>query len=262
MTQSNRNQFSNSATTDWKPLIARHWSQRSDGYNRWVLRSLRTPGYRKPFEAIFSRVFGPPPLHIVDVGTGPGVVSFLLKGLGHKLTAVDLSEGMLEQARLNSKTLHYDVEFQQADAENLPFADASFDGLASRLVLWNLTNPERALREWVRVLRPGGKLVILDCDMGKLRPGWWWRKLWQIASAPIVILTEQRNPLEKRMKRKDVNRLPMSQVKRPDWEMEQLRKLGLSELRKETVGRAQLGLLDYLKYGYWGGYVGVSGVKR
>ena len=52
--------------------------------------------------------------------------------------------------------------FEQADAEQLPFAPASFDLVISRHVLWTLPHPEAAIDEWIRVLRPGGRLVVVD----------------------------------------------------------------------------------------------------
>jgi ubiquinone/menaquinone biosynthesis C-methylase UbiE len=254
-------EFRNLRLQDWKPAIARHWTRDSDGYNRWVLHCLRSQTYRRPFEAIFSRVFGDEPLKLLDVGAGPGVLAFLLTGLGHRVTGIDLSPGMLKQAHQNAALLGLNVEFQPGDAEQLPFPDESFDGLASRLVLWNLPNPERALAEWARVLRPGGKLVIIDVDMQSIRREWWWRKPLHVASAPLVMLTERRNPLKNQMSGQDIDKLPMSHVARPDWEIAELAKLGFTGLRVERVNRASVGWMEFLKYGCWGDYIGLSGVK-
>src|SRR5206468_6300757 len=54
------------------------------------------------------------------------------------------------------------VRFEPADAEHLPYPDGSFDLVISRHVLWTLPHPEEALDEWLRVLRPGGRLAIID----------------------------------------------------------------------------------------------------
>ena len=54
------------------------------------------------------------------------------------------------------------VRFEEADAEALPFAPASFDLVVSRHLLWTLPHPEAAIDEWRRVLRPGGRLVVVD----------------------------------------------------------------------------------------------------
>jgi ubiquinone/menaquinone biosynthesis C-methylase UbiE len=54
------------------------------------------------------------------------------------------------------------VRFEQGDVEQLPFAAGSFDLVASRHLLWTLPHPEAAIDEWIRVLRPGGRLVVID----------------------------------------------------------------------------------------------------
>src|SRR4029077_15673916 len=54
------------------------------------------------------------------------------------------------------------IRYEEADAELLPFAAASFDIAVSRHLLWTLPHPERAMDEWIRVLRPGGRLIVVD----------------------------------------------------------------------------------------------------
>ena len=54
------------------------------------------------------------------------------------------------------------IRYEEADAELLPFAAASFDIAVSRHLLWTLPHPERAMDEWIRVLRPSGRLIIVD----------------------------------------------------------------------------------------------------
>jgi ubiquinone/menaquinone biosynthesis C-methylase UbiE len=239
----------------------RRWNRDADGYNRWVLRSLHSAGYRAPFEELLRRTFGEMPRRILDAGTGPGIMAFLLAGMGHRVTAIDLSEGMLRQARANAALLDLDVEFQQGDAENLIFPDGTFDGLVSRLVLWNLPNPRRALAEWCRVLRPGGVLLIIDVDMGETRRNWWWRKPWHIASAPLVLLTEGRNPLKNRTTAAALDRLPLTRERRPGWEFAELQRLGFEALEIGSIRRSAAGWMEFLKYGCWGTYVSVSGRK-
>jgi ubiquinone/menaquinone biosynthesis C-methylase UbiE len=253
-------EFRDLPVSEWKPTVARHWSRDASGYNKWVLRCLRSKAYRRPFESLFLSTFGTRPLNILDVGTGPGVMAFILAELGHRVTAIDLAPGMLDQARSNAQRLNLSVDFQQGDAEVLSFPQASFDGLISRLVLWNLPNPAKALTEWARVLKPGGKLLIIDADVHRVRKTWWHRP-WHIASAPLVMLTEGRNPLLHKMSKEDLEKLPLAHVQRPDWEIARLGQLGLHSLRIENISRHGLGWLEFLKYGCWGDYVSISGQK-
>src|SRR5262249_45282032 len=75
---------------------------------------------------------------------------------------------MLAEARRKAAQQNLSVRFEEADAEQLPFSSDSFDLAISRHVLWTLPHPEAAIDEWVRVLRPGGRLVVVD---GQFDPG-------------------------------------------------------------------------------------------
>lgn len=102
---------------------------------------------------------------VLDVGTGTGVIPLAgstASGPGVKFVGVDLSEGMLAKARQNAvdKGLQTRIEFLKMDAENLVFADNSFDAVISLYALHHFPNPTRALSEMFRVLKPGGKVVI------------------------------------------------------------------------------------------------------
>ena len=69
---------------------------------------------------------------------------------------------MLEEARANAEALRLTVRFQKADITQTHCPDRSFDAVLSRNAVWNLPAPEAALREWVRILKPGGKLLYAD----------------------------------------------------------------------------------------------------
>lgn len=97
---------------------------------------------------------------MVAVGTGRD-----LPFLHDDVTAVagiDLSPPMLEQARRRARDLHLDADLRVGDAEHLPFDDATFDTVTAVLSLCTIPRPEVALAEARRVLRPGGRLLLLD----------------------------------------------------------------------------------------------------
>jgi ubiquinone/menaquinone biosynthesis C-methylase UbiE len=79
-----------------------------------------------------------------------------------RLTAVDLSTGMLGRARSRAADLGLDVDFREADAAALPFGDAGFDTVVCTLALCAVADRGAALDEMVRVLRPGGLLLLVD----------------------------------------------------------------------------------------------------
>jgi len=102
------------------------------------------------------------PADVLDVGTGTGFLALLLSELGHRVRGVDLAEGMLAQARSKAAERRLAVTFEVGDAMDPSGEDGSVDALVSRHVFWTLTDPERALRNWRRLLRPSGRLVIID----------------------------------------------------------------------------------------------------
>jgi len=100
--------------------------------------------------------------NILDVGCGTGVMSLLaLQKEAAKGVCGDISKYMLERARDKADQQGYGVDriyFRQLDAESLPFEDASFDAAMTGMTLGLLPDQDKAIREMVRVLRPGGFL--------------------------------------------------------------------------------------------------------
>lgn len=105
-----------------------------------------------------------PAMRVLDVAAGTGASSIEFVRAGADVVAVDFSEGMLEEGRRR----HPEIDFRQADAMNLPFEDNSFDAVTTSFGLRNIQDFDRALREFYRVLRPGGHLVV--CEFS--RPTW------------------------------------------------------------------------------------------
>ena len=99
---------------------------------------------------------------VLDVATGPGVVAFRAASRGAStVIGVDLAPRMLELAAAQYPR----VDFRQADAEDLPLADHSFDCVVSNFGIGHFPRPERALSEFVRVLTPGGAVAVSWWDV-------------------------------------------------------------------------------------------------
>ncbi len=90
--------------------------------------------------------------------------------MGHKVTGVDLSLGMLEKAKYNAQNMGLEIDFFHGDAEDLPFEDSSFDLVTNKFLLWTLQQPDCAAREWKRVLKPGGMVFSIDGEWFDPRP--------------------------------------------------------------------------------------------
>lgn len=90
--------------------------------------------------------------------------------MGHEVTGIDLSEGMLEKAEHNAENMNLEIDFFHGDAENLSFESGSFDLVTNKFLLWTLQDPSCAVREWRRVLKPGGMVFSIDGDWFDPRP--------------------------------------------------------------------------------------------
>lgn len=126
--------------------------------------------------------------NVLDVGTGTGDVAAALAADGHSVAGVDFSESMITAARQKLDALNR-VRFEVASADRLPFQTGSFDGITSAFVIRNLFQggilPE-SLREFHRVLRPGGRMVHLELSRPPNGLLSWGHDLYLKSVLPLV----------------------------------------------------------------------------
>ncbi len=206
---------------DLKKTIRQYWDKRSKDYDC-------SPGHTDlpdVWKSVLSKIFTKKG-RILDIGTGTGFLAILLAELGHEVVGVDISKGMLEKAK--SKAKHLDISFKLGDAENLPFSDNSFDATICRHVLWTLPNPERALQEWYRVVKPGGKVVIID---GAWHNETAFSKVKSFVGKLGIAITERRNPWKLNYAKKlPLRRLP------PESYVKLLEDVGFSRVSMHDLG--------------------------
>jgi ubiquinone/menaquinone biosynthesis C-methylase UbiE len=146
-----------------KQQVAAHWDRRAAHFDEDFGHSIGSPAERAAWDRILDLVApAGAPLDALDAGCGTGFLSLELAVRGHRVTGVDFAPAMLAEARRKAAAAGLSIRFEEADAEHLPFAAGSFDLAISRHVLWTLPHPEAAIDEWLRVLRPGGRLAIID----------------------------------------------------------------------------------------------------
>lgn len=221
-----------------------YWSNRASGYSAVNQEELQTDQHRVWQETLQSAIrshFGKDAreLRILDIGTGPGFFAIVLTELGHRVTAVDCTAAMLEQARGNAGALAEKIDFRLMNAEELSFPEGSFDVIVSRNLTWNLHHPEKAYGSWNRVLKPGGLLLNFDAN--------WYRYLHDDkamdghkADRNNVALTQVADDTAGT----DVEAMesiaylaPLSAQNRPEWDIRLLKGLGMSARADREVWR-------------------------
>ena len=220
-----------------------YWTCRASGYSEVNRLELRTAQRQKWKDCLCAelalafpdRAFAE--LHVLEVGTGPGFFAILLREMGCDVTAIDFTPAMLTEAKENAGALADEIRFIEMNAEEMSFANMSFDAVISRNLTWNLPHPERAYAEWVRVLKPGGLLLNFDAN--------WYAYLFD-HDARSAYKRDRLNSAEQGVwdqnVGKDFNvmediarRMPLSNIHRPDWDLRLLQVLDLEADSDETV---------------------------
>jgi ubiquinone/menaquinone biosynthesis C-methylase UbiE len=146
-----------------KRHVAAHWNRRAAHFDEDFGHSIGSSEERAAWDRVLALCLPQrEPLDALDIGCGTGFLSLELWARGHRVTGVDFAPAMLERARAKAADRGASIGFEEADAEALPFAAGSFDLAVSRHLLWTLPHPEAAIHEWIRILRPGGRLVVVD----------------------------------------------------------------------------------------------------
>ncbi|MDW5323826.1 class I SAM-dependent methyltransferase [Plantactinospora sp. KLBMP9567] len=138
------------------------WDQHAATFDDEPDHGLRDPTVRDAWIALLMPVLPDPPASIVDLGCGTGSLSILLAQAGHDVHGLDSSHRMLDEARGKASRLGVAVTLHHGDASRPPFQPASFDVVLVRHVLWALPDPASALAHWVTLLRPQGRLVLIE----------------------------------------------------------------------------------------------------
>lgn len=149
-------------TTGVQDRIDAYWSLRAAAYDDHQQRPERREVDRHAWTDVWRSALPRAAYDVLDVGTGSGHVACLLASLGHRVTGIDLADGMLARAREHAGRMARPPVFERGDAVDPPFPPGSFDAVVGRYVTWTLREPDRAFAAWRELLRPGGRLALVD----------------------------------------------------------------------------------------------------
>lgn len=218
--------------------IEQYWTRRASSYTEVVKKNLADGWDGKWADELirnFPKAEGRA-LRILDIGTGPGFYAIILAARGYEVTAVDMSEGMLEQARNNAGELAGKIRFCKMDAQELSFKDNEFDVIVTRNLTWNLPDPVKAYGEWRRVLRDGGVMLNIDSN--------WYaylfddeKRLEKQADRENTIQAgfDDHESYDEGWLMENISRsLPMGRLPRPQWDAVTLLDLGFKNVSADT----------------------------
>ena len=238
--------------------IQHYWNHRYTGYskvNQKELEGIQRERWKEQFKRLLP---ANPNLKVLDIGTGPGFFSIILEELGYTpITGIDVSDNMLEVAKENIQQYgkeHSSIQLIQMDAQKLEFKPESFDIIVSRNVTWNLEKPKQAYSEWLRVLKPNGRLFIFDAN---------WYAFLQNESLEKKFEEKRKKAIEEKLEdywqgegvdeekmNWIVEQLPLTYQQRPQWDKEYFStQEGISVEMEENFGDLVWDYEEQLNYG-------------
>jgi ubiquinone/menaquinone biosynthesis C-methylase UbiE len=141
---------------------ARFWNEQAADFDDEPDHGLRDPTVRAAWGRLLLPEMPAAPASVVDLGCGTGSLSVLLASGGHSVVGVDIAPRMIEAARTKATAAAADARFLVADAAAPGLVHGSFDVVLARHVLWAMPDIDAALTEWTALLRPGGRLVLIE----------------------------------------------------------------------------------------------------
>ncbi|WP_427923411.1 class I SAM-dependent methyltransferase [Streptomyces sp. cg40] len=144
------------------------WDAEAPTFDEEADHGLRDPEIRRAWADRLRGWLPAGPADVLDLGCGTGTLSLLAAEQGHRVTGVDLSPAMIGLAR--AKLAGRDAVFLLGDAAAPPVGEQRYDVVLVRHVLWALPDPARVLRHWHDLLRPGGRLVLIEGRWGTVSP--------------------------------------------------------------------------------------------
>jgi len=139
-----------------------YWDSQAAIFDNEPDHGLRDPKVRQAWTNLLVQWLPDGPTAVLDIGCGTGSLSLVLTELGHTVTGIDLSPAMLTQAEAKAQAAGQPITFKVMNGADPQFAPQQFDVVLCRHLLWALPEPAQVLQRWVKLLKPGGRLVLIE----------------------------------------------------------------------------------------------------
>lgn len=166
------------------------WDREAETFDEAADHGLADPDCRAAWRSLLLAHLPTAPARVADLGCGTGTLSLLLAAEGYAVEGLDFSPEMIRRARDKAGEV---ARFVQGDAAQPPLEPAAYDVVLSRHVLWAMPSPTAALERWIALLRPGGRLLLVEGN---------WTTGAGLAAEETVALVEATG------RRADLRRLP------------------------------------------------------
>lgn len=138
--------------------IEAYWDKRSDSFDA----DHDTEDLQAWMEALNNLLGTDQNKNVLDLGTGTGFLANMTAKLGHSTIGIDISREMMNYAVKHAKTAASDAVFMEGSVLDLPFMNETIDFIINSRLIWTLVEPDLAIREWLRILKPGGKIMCFN----------------------------------------------------------------------------------------------------
>ncbi|WP_417710347.1 class I SAM-dependent methyltransferase [Roseibium aggregatum] len=167
---------------DLREEIKEYWGKRAETFDSQPGHEIFSTEEHTAWKNLFRKHLGAGNSRsVLDLASGTGVISHLLDDLNFDVTGMDWAEPMLAKAREKAKARGRKIRFLLGDAERTMEPAGSYDAITCRHLVWTLVDPASAFAEWHRVLKPEGRLLIVDGDF--VNPSWFARLLSSLSQA-------------------------------------------------------------------------------
>jgi ubiquinone/menaquinone biosynthesis C-methylase UbiE len=142
--------------------VADFWDREALRFDEQADHGLQQPSVHAAWAGLLLPLMPSAPATVADLGCGTGSLSVLLADEGHNIHGLDISPQMLSAAQRKAAGVDLSVEFDHGDASTPPYTLGAFDVVLARHVLWALPDPDAAFARWVQLLRPGGRILLIE----------------------------------------------------------------------------------------------------